>query len=274
MSRSVPEASLRQIGAASRSRPRRAGLGRWAILALTAVAAAAVAITATATQLTQRETAETLLARVGRSLLELDALTAVAWDDLAAAAAAGEALSLPDFPLELQINAADLAGGPAALADAVSLRLAQTLYGEGFDALLEEPRGVGDFFSDVSVFSGTIGRITAGGRTLATIALIVSLCAFVPLALGALTQARGARRLLDPGAALGIGGLLALVVGIVAESRFATLADANPDPLMFELYAVGVDVSALLIRNAGIIAILGAALVGIAIVAAQFEQRS
>lgn len=272
MSRSVPEAPLRRIGGAP-ARRRRPGVGRWTVLALAALAAALAALTITAAQITQRDTAETLLARVGRALFEIDALAVVAWDDLSAAAAAGQPLNLPQLPLELEITPADLAAGPDGLADAVSARAARSLYDSGFDALLEDPRGVTDFFSDISVFTGTVGRLTAGGRTLALVALIVSLCAAVPLALAALTLARGVRRLLHLGAALGVGGLLALIVGIVAERRFATLADANPDPLMLEIYAVAVDVSALLIRNAGIIAILGAAILALALIAAQFEPH-
>ena len=272
MSRSVPEASLRRIGGAP-SAPRRVGIGHWAVLALTAAVTTIVALTVTAAQVTQRQTAETLLGRVSRTLFEIDAAVVVGWEDLTTAAAAGEALDLGELPLELSLSAEELNAGPSGAADLITARLARSLYDGGFDALLEEPRGVTDFFSQMSVFSGTAGRLTSGGRTLAVIALIVSLCAFVPLALGTVAQGRGAWRVLYLGAALGVGGLVALVVGIVAEGRFANLQAASADPLLVELYAIGVDVSSLLIRNAGVIAILGAALVGIAVVAAQFERR-
>ena len=272
MSRSIPEASLRRIGAVSSPRPR-PGIGRWAVLALAAAVTAILAVTVTVAQTTQRETAETLLARVVRALFEIDAVVAVAWEDIALAAAAGEPLGVDQLPLPLELTSADLADGPAGLADIVSARLARSLYDGGFDALLEEPRGVTDFFSEISVFAGTIGRLTSGGRTLATVALIVSLCAFVPLALGVLAQGRGARRLLYLGAALAVGGLVALAVGVVAEDRFANLADGSADPLLAEIYGVGADVASLLIRNSGVIAILGAAIAVIAQVAAQFDRR-
>lgn len=274
MSRSVPEASLRRIGAVSSAQPR-PGIGRWAVLGLAAAVTAILAVTVTVSQVTQRETAEALLARVVRALFEIDAVVAVAWEDVALAAAAGEPLSLDQLPLSLplELTSADLADGPAGLADVVSTRLARSLYDGGFDALLEEPRGVTDFFSEISVFAGTVGRLTSGGRTLATVALIVSLCAFVPLALGALAQGRGARRLLYLGAALGVGGLLALAVGVVVEDRFANLAATAADPLLAEIYRVGADVASLLIRNSGVIAILGAVIAVIAQVAAQFDRR-
>ena len=272
MSQSVPEASLRRIGGAP-SQQRRVGIGHWAVLALAALVTAIVAVTVTVSQATQRQTAETLLARVTRALFEIDALVAVAWDDLALAAAEGRELTVDEVPLPLVIFPADLAAGPSGLADVISAQIARSLYDDGFDSLLEQPRGVTDFFSEISVFAGTIGRLTAGGRTLATVALIVSLCAFVPLALGSLAQARGAHRLLYLGAALGVGGLIALVVGVVAGARFDTLTQAAADPLLAEIYAVGADIAALLTRNSGIIAILGAALAAISLAAAYLERR-
>ena len=273
MSQSLPEAPLRRIEAVSGEQPRRAGIGRWAVLALAAVATAIVAVTVTVSQATQRQTAETLLARVTRALFEVDAVVAVAWDDLALAAAEGRELAVDAVPLPLVIFPADLAEGPSGLAEVISAQIARNLYEDGFDSLLEQPRGVTDFFSEISVFAGTIGRLTAGGRTLASVALIVSLCAFIPLALGSLAQARGARRLLYLGAALGAGGLIALVVGVVAGGRFDTLAQAAADPLLAEIYAVGADLSALLIRNSGIIAILGAVVAAISLAAAYLDRR-
>ena len=272
MNRAVPEASLRRIGGAPTPQ-RRVGIGRWAVLSLAALATAFAAVTITAAQITERETAESLLSRVGRALFEIDAAAVTAWDELTDDAAAGEPLSLDELPLALELSAADLAAGPSALADILAARAARNLYDGGFDALLEEPRGVTDFFSDISVFAGTIGRLTAGGRTLASVALIVSLCLFVPLALGALTQGRGVLRFLSLGGALGAGGLLALVIGVVVEARFNTLRASAGDPLLAEIYAAGVDVSALLTRNAGIIAILGATLIAVALLADQLQRR-
>ena len=272
MSQSVPEASLRRIGGAP-TQQRRVGIGRWAVLSLAALATAFAAVTITAAQITERETAEALLSRVGRALFEIDAVAVAAWDELTDAAAEGEPLSLGEFPLTLELSEFDLAAGPSGLADILAARAARSLYDGGFDALLEEPRGVTDFFSDISVFAGTIGRLTSGGRTLASVALIVSLCLFVPLALGALAQGRGVLRFLYLGAALGAGGLLALVAGVVAEARFNTLRASAADPLLAEIYAVGVEVSALLTRNAGIVAILGAALIAVAVLADQLERR-
>ena len=277
MSGAFPEAPRRRVGGGlgPPAAPRqRAGIGRWAVLALAAAVTAILAATVTAVQLTERQTAEMLLARVSRSLFEIDAAAAAAWDDLAASAAAGGELQLSEFPLPLTLSAADLAGGRAGLADAIAAHSARMLYDEGFDALRAEQRGSTDFFSQASVFSGTVGRLTAGGRTLAAIALIVSLCAFAPLALGALAQGRGARRVLLLGAALGVGGLLAFAIGMAAEQRFLGLARGAADPLLAELYAIGADATALLLRNGGIIALLGAALAALSFIADQLERRS
>lgn len=269
----LPEAPLGRIEAEPpSSAPPRVGIGRWAVPVLAALVTACLAATVTAAQVTERSSAEALIERVGRSLFEIQEVVAYHWDDLSAAAAAGLPLVIEDFPLELELTAADLANGQLALADLIAVRASRQLYDDGFDALRETPRGAADIFSQASAFSNTIGRLTGGGRTLALIALVVSLGAFVPLALGSLAQGRSFNRLLYLGAALGGGGLLALIVGYAARSRFSGLAEASGDPLLVELYRIGVDVLSLLLRNGGIIAILGAALTALAIIAAQLEQ--
>ena len=276
MSDARPPSAIRRVGPRVTPRlpspRRRVGVGHWTAFGL-AIVTLIVAATLSAAQATQRETAEAVLARIAQSLFEIDEVVVYSWDDLNAAAAAGAPLTLAAYPLDLQLQPVDLAGGRLALADLIAQRSARLLYDGGFDLLRIEPRGPTDFFSRASAFSGTVGRLTSGGRTLAAIALIVSLCAFFPLALGSLAQARGSMRLAQPGIAIGVGGLLAFVFGAVVASRFEGLASAATDPLLVELYAIAADLMTLLMRNGGIIAILGAALLALAVLGAELERR-
>lgn len=223
---------------------------------LTALAVAATVVCLCAMQLTERDAAETLLSRVVRSLLETDRFVATSWDALVVEAESGEPIPLEGWPLDLALSPEALSAGQASVADAITQATAQTLYERGFDVLQDEPQAI-RFFSEASAFSSTVGRLTEGGNTVATVALGVSVALFVSLALATAAQARGMARLAAPGLAMVIGGGALLLVAEIAGAAFTGRAVATQDPFVADMWLIAVDAAAVVSRNATLAALLG-----------------
>ena len=272
---------VRRVGAPparSLDNPRRPGWSRSTRLAaaiLTALAAAFVIAAFSAVQVTERPRAEQLLARVAHSLFELDPLIADQWDNLRAAAAQqpGVPVPLDGIPLDLAIDPIWLVADPQTASDRVARDIARQLYDDGFDILQESPVAVTAFLSEASAFDTTIGRLTAGGRVVAVVALIVGLTLLLPLALAALSGATGPARLISLGIALALGGVLTFILASILRGWFHSRIDAGIDPFSAQLWTIAADIVSLLLRNGAIAAMLGAALIAIAAAALWLERR-
>lgn len=233
------------------------GWRRWALaitMLLTSATTAVAVVFLSATQLTERVTAQDLLARSVSSLLEIDQFVLNAWPALEAAAAEGEPIPLTGYPVALQLDPDGLADGPATVSDAVATATASLIYDDGLEILSDAPRAL-RLFSRGAAFDGTIGRLTSDGHAVATVALIVSGTMSILLAIGISAQVRGLTRLGAPAIAIGLGATLILVVAILARSSFEGRAEATPDPFTSDLWLIAVDAVSLAVRNAAIVAL-------------------
>jgi hypothetical protein len=223
-------------------------------MALTALVAAIAVLAVSATQLTERRTAQHFLARAATSLLEIDQFVLNAWPAMEAAAAQGEAISLADFPIALQIDPAGLREGPAMVSETVAAATASLIYDDGLDVLSDSPRAF-RLVSRGAAFDVTIGRLTGGGHALATVALVVSGTLTILLVMAVVAQARGLTRIGAPALAIGLGATVVWVIAIAAQSSFEGRAATALDPFAADLWLIAADAVSLAVRNAAIVAL-------------------
>ena len=239
-----------------------------ALLLAIALAAAAIAA-ATAWQLTERSAAERLLARIAAPLFEVDAAVAAALPSLAARP---DGAPLPGYPVDVPIPAALHGAGAAEIAEHVLAETASRLYDEGFGIAAQEDAPRGGFFSDGSAFAWTIGRLSAGGRIVASAALGTVLTAWALLML-ALLGISGWRACFNAlGAAAAAGGGIALIAALALRGWADSNLAQAPDAYTRSTWAAILDAGDLLLANAAAVAGLGAVLLA-AGAAAWFLQR-
>lgn len=223
-------------------------------ITLTALVAAIAVLAVSATQLTERRTAQHFLARAVSSLLEIDQYVLNAWPAMEAAAAQGEATSLTDFPIALQIDPAGLREGPAAVSESVAAATASLIYDDGLEVLSDAPRAF-RLVSRGAAFDVTVGRLTGGGHALATVALIVSGTLTILLVMAVAAQARGLTRIGAPALAIGLGATLVWLAATAFRSSFESQAGTTLDPFEADLWLIAADAVSLAVRNAAIIAL-------------------
>jgi len=221
---------------------------------LGSLATAIAMIFLTATQLTERGTAQQFLSPAVRSLLEIDQFVLNAWPLLEAAAAQDDPVTLSDFPISLQLDPASLRAGPDSVSDSIAAATASLIYDDGLAVLSDAPRTF-SLVSQGAAFDGTVGRLTGGGHTVATVALILSGTLAVLLAMATATQARGLMRIAAPALMIGLGATLIWVAALVAQSSFTGRAESTPDLFAADLWLLAADATSLLVRNAAIVAL-------------------
>lgn len=222
--------------------------------AITSLTTVVALLFLSATQLTARGTAQQFLTQAVTSLLEVDRWVANAWPELQAAAAAGEALVLAEYPISLQLDPSSLSAGPEAIAADVARATASVIYDDGLAVLSDSPQAF-RVISQGAAFDGTIGRLTAGGHTVATIGLIVSGTLLILLVLAIIAQSRGISRFGLPATALALGGFIVWVVALILGASFDGRADATLDPFAADLWLIATDALSLVLRNAAIVAL-------------------
>ena len=255
--------------------PRQSGPRRSALIAsvlLTAIVSAIAVCALSATQLTERGTAQQFLARAMSSLLEIDQYVLNAWPDWEAAAAADASIPLTDFPLALQVDPAGLSDGPEALSDAIAATTASLIYGDGLELLADSPQAF-SLVSRGAAFSATIGRLTDGGHTVATVALIVSGALTVLLSMWITTQVRGLSRIGVPALALGLGAMLVWIAATVAQSAFDGQAESTPDPFAADLWLLAADAVSFAARNGAIVAVSAGIVTALTLVGGALLRR-
>ena len=231
---------------------------------LTAVATVVAILFLSATQLTERGTAQQFLSRAVMSLLEVDGWITDAWPELEAAAAAGEVIVLTDYPISLQLDPTGLDAGPVAVADAVADTTASVIYDEGLGALSDTAETF-RLVSQGAAFDGTVGQLTTGGHTVATIGLIVSGTLAIFLAMATSAQASGHWRIGMPAIAICLGAVLVWILAMLAGSAFEGRAESALDPFAADLWLLAADAVALIVRNAGIVALCSGVVVALSL---------
>ena len=242
------------------------GWRRWALalaFLLTAVVTAIAVAALSATQLTARTTAQQLLSRGVETLLEVDQYVLNAWPRLEEAAAQGDPILLTDFPIALQLDPAGLADGPEAVSHAISAATASVIYDDGLSVLSDSPQAF-QLFSQSAAFDGTVGRLTRGGHTIATLALIVSGIFALLLSMATAAQCGGLARVGAPALAIGLGAALVWIAAIVTQSAFEGRASTTLDPFAADLWLIASDALSLVVRNAAIVALAGGIIAGVA----------
>lgn len=242
---------------------------RGAAWVLAIVLAAAAIAAGSAWQLTERGTAERLLARIAGPLFEVDAAVAAALPGLAERP---DGAPLAGYPVDVPIPAALHQAGAEAIAAHVLAETAARLYDEGFGIAAQGDAPSGGLFSDGSAFAWTVGRLSAGGHLVAAAALGTALIAWALLMLAVLGIS-GWRAFVNAlGAAAAAGGGIALIAALALRGRAgAHLADA-PDAFTRAVWAAARDAGDLLLANAVAAIGLGAVLLA-ASAAAWFLQR-
>ena len=230
-------------------------------LFLTAMVAALAVTAISATQLTERHTAQRLLTAATRSLLEIDRFVEGAWPALESEAAEGAPITLVGFPIGLQIDPTLVDEGPESLSTEVAAATASLVYDDGFEVLADSPQAF-RFLSRGAAFDGSVGRLTRGGHSIATIALIVTGTLAILLAMSVAAQARGLARFAAPALAIGVGAAVAWIAGALLQSSLSGRAETTLDPFTSDLWWLAVDALDILLRNSAIVALTAGALVG------------
>lgn len=232
-------------------------------LFLTAIAAALAVTAISATQLTERHTAQRLLAAATRSLLEIDRFVDGAWPALELGAAEGVPITLVGFPIGLQIDPMLVREGPETVSVEVAAATASLIYDDGFEVLADSPQSF-HFLSRGAAFDGSVGRLTRGGHSIATIALIVTGTLAILLAMSVAAQVRGLARFAAPALGIGLGAAVAWIAGSLLQSSLSGRAETTLDPFTSDLWWIAVDALDILLRNAAIVGLTAGALVGAA----------
>lgn len=234
-------------------------------LILTALASTVALVSLATTQLTERGTAQRLLAVAVDSLLEIDQFVLNAWPALEVAAADSEPIPLIGFPIGLQLDPAGIGDGPDAVSDEIAAATASLIYDGGFDVLADAPQAF-RLVSRGAAFDGTFGRMTRGGHSIATIALIVSGSLTILLVLATVIQTRGLTRFGAPAVAIGLGAVIVLLAAILLQSSFEGRAGGAADPFSADLWWIAADAIGILSRNAAIVGVTAAVVAGSALV--------
>ena len=235
-------------------------------LFLSAIAAALAVLSISAVQLTERSTAQRLLAVAANSLLEVDQFITGAWPALETEAAQGGPIDLIGLPVGLQIDPSLIDEGPETVSEEVSAAIASLVYDDGFDVLADSPQAF-RFLSRGAAFDGSVGRLTRGGHSIATIALIVIGILALLLAMSVAAQARGIARFAAPALGIGIGAAVVLAAGSVLQSSLSGRAEATLDPFSADLWWIAVDALDIMLRNAAIVGLAAGVVVGAAALA-------
>ncbi|MXX31173.1 MAG: hypothetical protein F4Z51_02830 [Chloroflexi bacterium] len=230
-------------------------------LFLTAIAAALAVTAISATQLTERNTAQRLLAAATRSLLEVDRFVEGAWPVLERKAPEGAPITLVGFPIGLQIDPTLVEEGPESVSTEVVAATASLVYDDGFEVLADSPQAF-RFLSRGAAFDGSVGRLTRGGHSIATIALIVTGMLAILLAMSVAAQARGLSRFAAPALAISVGAAVVWIAGSLLQSSLSGRAETTLDPFISDLWWIAVDALDILLRNSAIVALTAGALVG------------
>ncbi len=230
---------------------------------LSAIAAALTVLSISAVQLTERSTAQRLLAVAANSLLEVDQLVAGAWPALQAEATQGGPIDLVGLPIGLQIDPSLIDEGPETVSAEVSAAIASLVYDDGFDVLADSPQAF-RFLSRGAAFDGSVGRLTRGGHSIATIVLIVSGILALLLAMAVAAQTCGIARFGTPALGVGVGAAIVWLAGSLLQSSLSGRAEATPDPFAADLWWIAVDALEITLRNAAIVGLAAGMVVGAA----------
>jgi hypothetical protein len=226
----------------------------WKIAAGTVLALSvfALLVALSLAQFASSDTSHKILRRAVAILTEIDPFLADNESELhtLAAQAPEEGISLPDYPVQVTLTAAEASLPEQELRELLLDRSAARIYEQGMSAFEEEGRA-----ADIGVFSSagavkySLGmleddtydslRLVVGG--LAGLALL--------LAIALVLLTRGYGRLAALGAAVSLGALPFLVLAVTARFVLRLASEGEGDYLVVQLLELGKDMAWLPIRN-------------------------
>ncbi len=250
--------------------------GKWfAALGLFA-ALAATLISLQVYQVTSRGVADPALRRAAAALTEIDPWIAANYDALQQSAEAsepGEAMPLPDYPLDLGFVREDVAGVPEAeLRVKILDRSADALYADGTGALRAEGGAPTARFTSAGVVDASVDLLRARNHDASAVMLFVSgtIAALLAGALMALT--RGFGRVTAMGLVVVAASLPVLLGGIVLRLYMAAGSDAREEYPRPQLLDIGEALTWIPVRNGMAFALLGVALLVAGVVGAMVSR--
>lgn len=221
-------------------------------------------------QVTAEGAATGILERAIAHLSEIDALLADVEDDMREAAASGEGagVTVPDFPMEVTLDAGQLQRSSHEELRALILdRAAARSYAEGAPAFGEGGAPGLDRLSAPGLVRAGFDFLQDSTHTLALLALALTGAAALGLALLLLRVTSGAGRLIALGLCIlgAAGPSLGVVLGVRAALGSAA-DDSGADPITSQLAKLAQDVAGVFVVNYVAITAAGAVILGLGVV--------
>jgi hypothetical protein len=252
---------------------------QWLLVLMLAVLLGAFFLFATAYQATSGETADRILRRGIAITTEIDTILPRIETDLEVAAqtAEGDQVTVPNYPVPVQIPKQDVGGIESSeLRERILQQSADRLYEDGMSAWAAndpEAQQSIDRFSTPGAMHRPFAMVTEKWNTVFLIAAL--LFGFLSLVLAALLWVSlvSYLRLLAIGAAISIASISSLALAVAVRFALRT-AETEADAFEEQLIDLGVDTVWLFIRNYLILSLLGFVLVAIASVFLWWQART
>lgn len=225
---------------------------------------------------TSRGVADPALRRAAAALTEIDPWIDANYDTLqesAEASSPGEAVPLPDYPIDLGFVREDVAGVPQAQLRAKMLeRSADALYDGGTDALRADDGASVARFTSAGVVDTSVDLLRERNHDASAVVLVVFAAMAVALAgvLGALT--RGFGRAVALGLTVIAASLPVLLGGIALRLYMAAGSDASEEYPRPQLLDIGEALAWIPVRNGMAFVALGAVLLIIGVAGAMTSR--
>ncbi len=212
-------------------------------------------------QVTSPGPGQALLSRAIAALLDLDAALPYLVTSLhqQAQEASQPIVQVPDYPVPIEVDR-DM----ALAMDQMQLRAllldetARRVYDQGMGILAEDEGRSLDPFSAPGLIDRGLGLIREEVHLWLTVATIVVVIAWAGIAWSATAGLKWPTRLLLWGGTMAAGALTLVLTALLARVAMKAL-QAGSDPLIRELWQVGLDASSLFLRNALATSALGSA---------------
>ncbi len=251
---------------------------RWAVWIMAAVLVGVLLVVWSAVQATQQEEAERILMRALVPLTEVDVFLEAEYDSILESATNSRSgiVTFPRYPLPITLPAAEVAAMSAPELRTRLLRESAALISEdGIDAFRRAPTGSsGGVFTAGGAIRWTVGRLTADTHDVTWLVLAAVLVFAIPGMILVLASSAPRDRMRNVGGVLLASGLLVVVATLSARYALRVTANGAADPLHEALLDIGADTLSIVLRNAIIVLVLGAAFIGLGGLVQWWERRT
>ena len=251
---------------------------RWGVWIIAAMLIALLLVVWSAVQATEQEEAERILMRALVPLTEIDVFLEAKYESIVESAKNSRSgiVTFPRYPLPITLPAAEVAAMSAPELRTRLLRESAALItADGIDAFRREPTGsTGGVFTAGGAVRWTVGRLTADTHDVTWLVLAAVLVFAIPGMILVLASSAPRDRMRNVGGVLLASGLLVVVATLSARYALRVTAKGAADPLHEALLDIGADTLSIVLRNAIIVVVLGAALIGLGGLVQWWERRT